>query len=157
MPRGWAVKPIQRFHEATVWPCATNSVPTSSPAKMRRRLPGCLPPAMITFSPAVVARRAASSLLAMPPLLRPVRFVADQREDRFVEPRDGGDDLGVRIGRVAVEQAIDVGEQHQQRRTDQVGDHRGQAVVVAEGGLQFLDADGVVFVDDRHGAEFQAA
>ena len=38
------------------------------------RLPGCRPLAMITFSPAVVAIRAASILLAMPPLLRPVAW-----------------------------------------------------------------------------------
>ena len=42
VPRGCAVKPIQRFHAATVWPWATNSVPTSSPARMRRRVAGLL-------------------------------------------------------------------------------------------------------------------
>ena len=36
------------------------------------KAPGVRPPAMITFSPALVAWRAASSLLAMPPLLTPV-------------------------------------------------------------------------------------
>ena len=43
----------------------------------------------------------------------------------------------------------------EQRGAEQVGDHRGQAVVVAERGLQLIDADGVVFVDDRHRAEVE--
>ena len=60
-----------------------------------------------------------------------------------------------RIGRIAVVQAVDVGQQHQQRRADQVGDHRRQPVVVAERGLQLVDADRVVFVDDRHRAVFE--
>ena len=72
MPRGWAVKPIQRLKAGIAWPWARNNVPTSSPATILARLPGVRPLAMITFSPAVVAMRAASSLLAMPPLLMPV-------------------------------------------------------------------------------------
>ena len=40
-----------------------------------------------------------------------------------------------------------------QRRLQQVRDHCGQAVVVAE--LDLVHADGVVFVDDRHGVVFE--
>ena len=58
-----------------------------------------------------------------------------------------------RVAGVAVVKPVDVGQQHQQRRLDQVGDDRRQPVVVAEGGLQLLDADGVVLVDDRHGPQ----
>ena len=47
-------------------------MPTFSPAMMRVSTSVCRPLAMIMFSPAVVTMRAASSLLAMPPLLRPV-------------------------------------------------------------------------------------
>ena len=47
-------------------------------------------------------------------------------------------------------QSVDVGQQHQQRRLDQIGDDRRQTVVVAEGRLQLLHADRVVLVDDRH-------
>ncbi len=155
MPRGWAVKPIQRLKAGMAWPWARNSVPTVSPATMRARLPGVRPLAMITFSPAVVAMRAASSLLAMPPLLSPVTESRTRARIDAIEPGDGGDQLRLGVARVAVEQAVDVGQQHQQRGADQVGDHGGQPVVVAEGGLQLVDADRVVFVDDRHGAELE--
>ena len=53
---------------------------------------------------------------------------------------------GVEPG-VGGEQAGRVGEQHQQVGADQVGDERGQAVVVAEADL--VVGDGVVLVDDR--------
>ena len=43
--------------------------------------------------------------------------------------------------------AVHDGQQHQQRRLQQVGHHGGQVVVVAE--LDLGDADGVVLVDDR--------
>ncbi len=68
---------------------------------------------------------------------------------------DGVDQPRARLARVAVVQAVDVGEQHQQRRADQVGQHRGQAVVVAKRGHQLIDADRVVLVDDRHRAELE--
>ena len=110
---------------------------------------------MMTFSPAAVASRAASSLLAMPPLPSPparsrTRPNIDSSSRSTVEisrlaPTDG----------IAVVKSLDVGEQHQQRGAEQVRDNRRQPVVVAEGGLQFLDADGVVLVDDRHGPQFQ--
>ena len=43
----------------------------------------------------------------------------------------------------------------EQRCAEQVRDHRGQTVVVAERGFQLIDADRVVFVDDRHRAEVE--
>ena len=46
-----------------------------------------------------------------------------------------------------------VGEQHQQVGADEVGDERGQAVVVAEADL--VVGDGVVLVDDGHDAELE--
>ena len=46
-----------------------------------------------------------------------------------------------------------VGEQHEQVGGEQVGDERGQAVVVAEADL--VVGDGVVLVDDRHHAELE--
>jgi hypothetical protein len=57
--------------------------------------------------------------------------------------------------RIAVVQAFDVGQDHEQRGADQVGDHRSQPVVVAECGFELLDTDGVVLVDDRHRAVFE--
>ena len=53
----------------------------------------------------------------------------------------------------AVSSAGRVGEQHEQVGGDQVGDERGQAVVVAEADL--VVGDGVVLVDDRHHAEVE--
>ena len=49
--------------------------------------------------------------------------------------------------------SVDHAQDHQERRLEQVGDHRGQAVVVAE--LDLVDADRVVFVDDRHGVALE--
>ena len=98
---------------------------------------------------------AALSLLAIPPLLRPVARSRTSAQTDSSSRVTVGMTLEPRIGRIAIVQAVDIRQQHQQRGADQVRDHRGQPVVVAERGLQFLDADGVVFVDDRHGAEFE--
>ena len=81
--------------------------------------------------------------------------VADQVEDRAVQPLDRGDQPAAGPRRIAVVQPIHVGEQHQERGPDQVRHDGRQAVVVAEGGLQLLDADRVVLVDDRDGPQFQ--
>ena len=49
--------------------------------------------------------------------------------------------------------AVDHAQDHQQRRLEQVGDHRGEPVVVAE--LDLVDADRVVLVDDRDGVALE--
>ena len=66
----------------------------------------------------------------------------DERRRR-VEPRVGGEEPGR------------VGEEHEQVGGEQVGDERGQAVVVAEADL--VVGDGVVLVDHRHHAEVEEA
>ena len=43
-------------------------------------------------------------------------LVANQRQDRSIEPGDGRESASRRILRIAIEQAVDIGEQHQQRR-----------------------------------------
>ena len=53
----------------------------------------------------------------------------------------------------AREQAGRVGEQHQHVGVHEVGDQRGEAVVVAEADL--VVGDGVVLVDDRHAPELE--
>ena len=63
-PLGRAVKPSQRFQAGMLLPCGKNSVPTGSPAKMASSTPGIVPLAMMTDSPAAVARRAAQSCCA---------------------------------------------------------------------------------------------
>ncbi len=74
--------------------------------------------------------------------------------DLLVDALDQGDQLrvGVAVG-VAVEETVDVGEDHQQVGLDQVGDHRREVVVVAEADL--LDHHRVVLVDDRHDLEVE--
>ena len=154
LPRGWAVKPIQRFQEGIAAPSATNSVPTCSPARIFARLPGCLPLAMMTLSPAVVAICAALSLLAMPPLLRPV--ARSRTSDQM--PSSIRITVGMRreaASRGSPSYSPSTSESSTNSGADQVCDHRGQPIVVAEGGLQFLDAHGVVLIDDRDRAEFQ--
>ncbi len=64
---------------------------------------------MITFSPAVVAMRAASNLLAMPPLLSPVALSRTRPHTDSSKCGTGGNNFRIRIGRVAVKQTIDVG------------------------------------------------
>ena len=53
-------------------------------------------------------------------------------------------------GGVAVVEAGDVAQQHEQIGVEQIRDQRGQAVVLTEGAAaQFLVRDDVVLVDDR--------
>ena len=49
---------------------------------------------------------------------------------------------------VLIEEAVDVGEEHQEVGAHQVADQGGQVVVVAE--LELVGGHGVVFVDDGH-------
>ena len=53
----------------------------------------------------------------------------------------------VAFSRIRVVEAVDVGQQHQRVGADQMGDQRGEPVVVAEPDL--VGGDGVVLVDDR--------
>ena len=63
---------------------------------------------------------------------------------------DERDALGAFAAGRAVVEGVDVGEQDERVGVDEVADERGEAVVVAEADL--LGGDGVVLVDDRHGA-----
>ena len=54
------------------------------------------------------------------------------------------------LARITVVKAVDVG-QDQRLGTREVGDERGQAVVIAEADL--VGGDGIVLVDHRHGAQ----
>ena len=49
---------------------------------------------------------------------------------------------------VLIEEAVDVGEEHQEVGAHQVADQGGQVVVVPE--LELVGGHGVVFVDDGH-------
>ncbi len=107
------MKPIQRFHEEYDSALGDEQRADRFAGHDSGQSSRLRPLAMITFSPAVVAMRAASSLLAMPPLLRPVSRSRTKAQDRFVELRDRRNDFRTRIGRIAVVQAVDVGKQHQ--------------------------------------------
>ena len=77
-------------------------------------------------------------------------------EPDVVEIPAGGDHRqpgDARLARRAVVQRIDVREQQQRVRADQVGEQRGQPVVVAEPDV--VGGDGVVLVDHRYDAQAQ--
>ena len=79
---------------------------------------------------------------------------AGQGQNLVVNLGDQGNQLGAVPGcGIGLVEAVDDAEDDQQRRLEQVGDHGGQAVVVAD--LDLVDADGVVLVDDRHGVVFE--
>ena len=78
-------------------------------------MPGWRPLAITTFSPEIVAMRAAASLLAIPPLLSPVlmsraKVITDSSRRVTV-----GISLAPGAG-IAVVQAFDIREEDQQRR-----------------------------------------
>ena len=102
------------------------------------------------------AIRAASSLLAIPPLPRPLPPRPAEIDSSGSSAPTSVDQRGVvvdpRIGRV---QPVEVGQQHEQRGTHVVRHERGEPVVVAIANL--VGRDRVVLVDDRYGAEFQQA
>ena len=83
------------------------------------------------------------------PLGQPAQPVAGQSGHGRVDPRHCKQPRRGGVGRMTVEQPLDVGEEHEQGRAQQRGHERCQAVVVAEGCPQFLHADRVVLVDDR--------
>ena len=66
-----------------------------------------------------------------------------------------GDQRAPAARRVAVVEPVDVGEQHEQVGVHQVGDQRGEPVVVAEADL--VGGDRVVLVDDRQRRRARAA
>ena len=151
-PRGQADPALAARGGSAVRP--GTSVPTGSPARMRVKGFGCVPEAMITEPPAWVTSRAAASLLCMPPVprrcvLAPARLSTSSSIWGTSETTSGHG-RGARLGSI---EAVDDAQDDQQRRLEQVGDHGGQTVVVAE--LDLVDADRVVLVDDRHGVAFE--
>ena len=104
-----------------------------------------------TGTPACAAMRAASTLVAIPPVPTPLRFA----EPRVTAARSAGATVSMSCAGpdagVAVVDAVDVGQKHQHVGLGDVRDQRGQPVVVAEPDL--LGGHGVVLVDDRQRAE----
>ena len=117
---------------------------------MRVRGSGLVPEAMITEPPACVTCRAAASLLRIPPVpseLLPAPARPSMSSSICGTSATSSGVVGL-PGSVPIK-AVDHAQDHQQRRLEQIGDHRGQPVVVAE--LDLVDTDRVVLVDDRHG------
>jgi len=87
----------------------------------------------------------------MPPVPSEAPARAGESEDLVVEVRHQGERLPVSraacTSGVGRKQAGDHAQDDEERGLEQVGDHRGEPVVVAE--LDLVDADGVVLVDDR--------
>ena len=125
-------------------PCPTPGSPASAAAST----PGRAASAITVCTPDQVAILAAASFEAMPPLPTALPGTAGQALELVVDLDHLFDQrrLGVAPG-VGGQQARRVGEQHEELRADQVGDQRGQPVVVAEADL--LVGHGVVLVDDR--------
>ena len=111
---------------------------------------------MTARTPDHAAMRAAASFDAMPPLPRSDAGAAGGGLERVVDLEDLLDERRVGVEpRVGGEHAGRVGEHHEQVGVDEVGDERGEPVVVAEADL--VVGDGVVLVHDRHHAEVEQA
>ena len=127
--------------------------------RARRRRPASSTPrrdaaAITVRTPDQAAILAAASFDAMPPLPRaepaPPASASSAWSTSTISSMSDAD--GVEAG-VGGEQPGRVGEQHEQVGVEEVGDQRGEAVVVAEADL--VVGDGVVLVDDRHHAELE--
>ena len=147
-PRGRAVRPIHRFRAPWVAPRARNRVPTGSPARIRVERLGLLARGDDHRAPGPGDQPGRLELAPHPARPQAAPAVAGQAEDLVVEVGDQRDDLAqARGARVGPAEAVDDAEDHQQRGLEEVGDHRGELVVVAE--LDLVDADRVVLVDHR--------
>ena len=112
-------------------PVGWKSVPTGSPASAPA---ACSAAVSTTGIPAPVAIRAASTLVLHAAGADACRAgAADVDADQVGLAVHVGDQRrGPARGRVPVVQAVDVAEQHQQVGVHEVGDQRGEPVVVAE-------------------------
>ena len=89
------------------------------------------------------------------PLREAAEGVLRQAGHRGIDARHVRHDRGTGLRGMAVEEALHVGEQHQQGRPKNGGNQRREAVVVTERSPQLLHAHRVVLVDDRHGTEVE--
>ena len=137
------------------WASKRGARPASS-ATAPASTPGAAASAITVRTPDHDAIRAASSLLAMPPLPRslppPPARIASSGSSAAPGQRARRSGSSAGVGGV---EAVEVGEQHEHGGGDDVGDERGEAVVVAV--AELVAGDGVVLVDDRHRAELEQA
>ena len=137
-------------------PDGRNAVPTIGPvADVSSAAPAASAAASSTGTPDAAAMAAAVILVAMPPRPSPLPVRATVTASRSVGASTSRSRPGARRARVAVVQAVDVGEQHQRVRADDVRDERGEPVVVAHPDL--VGGHRVVLVHDRQHLEPEQA
>ena len=132
---------IQCFRAWMRWAWGKNSVPTSLPAKIASMMAGFACVGNDHRGPASMARRAASTLLSIPPVPTPDDDDGGERACFARDIANERDAVSVRV-----EQTFDIRQQNQNIRADKRSDHGGELIVVAEADL--VHRDGVIFVDD---------
>ena len=155
-PAVWAAKAIHSLRAVRLRRRASNRVPTGSPAAAAASTPERAALAITVGTPDHEAIRAASSLLAMPPLPRPLpprpAAIDSSGSSTATSRISSASACDPRVGGV---QAVEVGQQHEQGGAHVVRHERGETVVVAVADV--VGGDRVVLVDDRHGAEREQA
>ena len=125
-----------------------------TPATASSSTPGRSAAAMTARTPDHDAMRAAATLEAIPPLPRcePAPPICSSKARSMPTTSSMSDAFGVET-RIGGEHARRVGEQDEQVGVHEMGDEGRETIVVAEPDL--VVGDGVVLVDDGHGAELE--
>ncbi len=153
-PATSAAKAIHSLRADSSRSWAANVVPISSSETAPATIPGRSARPITHRIPDHDAIRAAVSLLAIPPLPRPLPPGPAEMASSGSSAATRGISVGVGVtARVGGVEAVHVGQQHEHVGAHAVGDERGDPVVVAVTDL--VVGDGVVLVDDRHDAEFE--
>jgi hypothetical protein len=133
---------------------AYSSVPITSPRAAEQHVGSQRPLTISVCAPLRAARRAARTLVIMPPLLMPLPAPPAMASKRAVVGATFADQRGGRVpARVGGVEAVLVGQDDQRLGLDQIGHQCAERIVVAE--LDFVVDNRVVLVDDRHHAQFQ--
>src|SRR3989440_5929179 len=119
-PRAAGAQAIHSFRAAFRGRLAGKYVPTSRPCQTSTRAPGRSPKAMTTATPERLAMRAASGLEAIPPEPSAERPRAAEEQVRR-DLLDGAEQARPRRVGMRREYPLDVGQQHQEVRPDDVG------------------------------------
>ena len=151
VPHGRSANAIHCLRAARRSTRGTKSVPSGSPSSTRDTTRSSRPEHTTVGTPKRPATAAASTLLRIPPV--PTPDVAPPDTARACARSVTSDISAAPFAGIAVVEAGDIGEDHEQVRTDERAHERGELIVVAE--LDLVGRDGVVLVDDGHRAEPQ--